>query len=240
MHTARRLFYKGDDALNGVIEFFKNLWDLLVQLTPSMLTTVEIFLLTLVLSLPLGLLVAVCRMSKIKLLKGITSVYISIMRGTPLMLQLFVVCYGPYYMFNVPLSKDWPFIAAIIAFAVNYAAYFAEIYRGGIESTPLGQYEAAQVLGYTKGQTFFRIVLPQVVKKILPATTNEVITLVKDTSLVYALAIVEMFTKAKMIAAAQTSMLPYLAAGIFYYAFNYLVAFLMERAEKKLGYYQIK
>ena len=226
--------------MNSVLEFFKNLWDLIVQLAPSMLTTVEIFLLTLILSMPLGLLVAVCRMAKWKPLQWLTRIYISIMRGTPLMLQLFVVCYGPYYMFNIPLTAKWPFIAAIIAFAVNYAAYFAEIYRGGIESTPLGQYEAAQVLGYSKGQTFFRIVLPQVIRKILPATTNEVITLVKDTSLVYALAIVEMFTKAKMIAAAQTSMLPYLAAGIFYYAFNYLVAFLMERAEKKLGYYQVK
>ena len=226
--------------MESVLEFFKNLWNLLVQLAPSMLTTVEIFLLTLVLSLPLGLLVAVCRMSKWKPLQVVTRIYISIMRGTPLMLQLFVVCYGPYYMFDIPLTGEWPFTAAIIAFAVNYAAYFAEIYRGGIEATPLGQYEAAQVLGYGKGQTFFRIVLPQVVKRILPATTNEIITLVKDTSLVYALAIVEMFTKAKMIAAAETSMLPYLAAGIFYYAFNYLVAFLMERAEKKLSYYQIK
>ncbi len=226
--------------MDAFLEFFKNLWKLLVQLAPSMLTTVEIFLLTLVLSLPLGLLVAVCRMSKWKPLSWVTRIYISIMRGTPLMLQLFVVCYGPYYMFEIPLTDKWPFIAAIIAFAVNYAAYFAEIYRGGIESTPLGQYEAAQVLGYSKGQTFFRIVLPQVVRKILPATTNEVITLVKDTSLVYALAIVEMFTRAKMIAAAQTSMLPYLAAGIFYYAFNYLVAYLMERAEKKLSYYQVK
>lgn len=226
--------------MENVLAFLNKLWNLLVQLAPSMLITLKIFLLTLVLSMPLGLLVAVCRMSKFKPLRVLTSIYISIMRGTPLMLQLFVVCYGPYYMFDIPLTSQWPLVAATIAFAINYAAYFAEIYRGGIESTPLGQYEAAQVLGYSKGQTFFRIVLPQVIKKILPATTNEVITLVKDTSLVYALAVVEMFTKAKMIAAAQTSMLPYLAAGIFYYVFNYLVAFLMERAEKKLGYYQIK
>ena len=226
--------------MDGVAVFFKELWDLIVLLSPSMVTTLKVFVLTLVFSLPLGLLVAVCRMSKFKPLSWLTRIYISIMRGTPLMLQLLVVCYGPYYIFDIKLTREWPFTAAIIAFAVNYAAYFAEIYRGGIEATPLGQYEAAQVLGYSKGQTFFRIVLPQVVKRIIPATTNEVITLVKDTSLVYALAIVEMFTKAKMLAASETSMMPYLAAAIFYYVFNYLVAFLMERAEKKLNYYQVK
>ena len=226
--------------MDGVAVFFKELWDLIVLLSPSMVTTLKVFVLTLVFSLPLGLLVAVCRMSKFKPLSWLTRIYISIMRGTPLMLQLLVVCYGPYYIFDIKLTREWPFTAAIIAFAVNYAAYFAEIYRGGIEATPLGQYEAAQVLGYSKGQTFFRIVLPQVVKRIIPATTNEVITLVKDTSLVYALAIVEMFTKAKMLAASETSMMPYLAAAIFYYVFNYLVAFLMERAEKKLDYYQVK
>ena len=226
--------------MNEVIAFLDTLWDLIVTLSPSMVKTLEVFALTLVFSLPLGLLVAVCRMSKFKPLAWVTRIYISIMRGTPLMLQLLVVCYGPHFMFDMKLTRAWPFVAAIIAFSVNYAAYFAEIYRGGIEATPLGQYEAAQVLGYSKGQTFFRIVLPQVVKRIIPATTNEVITLVKDTSLVYALSIVEMFTKAKMIAASQTSMLPYLAAGIFYYVFNYLVAFLMERAEKKLDYYQVK
>ncbi len=226
--------------MDGVIAFLNKLWDLIVLLAPSMVTTLEVFLLTLLFSLPLGMLVAVCRMSKFKPLSWLTRIYISVMRGTPLMLQLFVVCYGPYYMFEITTGPSWPFIAAIIAFAVNYAAYFAEIYRGGIEATPLGQYEAAQVLGYSKGQTFFRIVLPQVIKRIIPATTNEVITLVKDTSLVYALSIVEMFTKAKMIAADETSMLPYLAAGIFYYVFNYFIAFLMEKAEKKLNYYQVK
>lgn len=233
-------FDKVGEFFDKVGAFMGDLWDLIVKLSPSMLVTLKVFFLTLALSLPLGLLVAICRMSKFKPLSWLTRIYISIMRGTPLMLQLFVVCYGPYYMFDVRLTREWPFTAAIIAFAVNYAAYFAEIYRGGIEATPLGQYEAAQVLGYNKRQTFIRIVLPQVIKRIIPATTNEVITLVKDTSLVYALSIVEMFTKAKMIASANTSMLPYLAAGIFYYVFNYLVAFLMERAEKKLNYYQVK
>ena len=127
--------------------------------------------------------------------------------------------------------------AVLIGFAINYAAYFAEIYRGGIEAIPVGQYEAAKVLGYSKGQTFFRIVFPQVCKHILPAVTNEIITLVKDTSLAFVLAVTEMFTRAKQIAAAQTSMVPYIAAGIFYYVFNLLVAMIMEKIEEKLNYY---
>ena len=208
------------------------------QLGIGMLTSIEIFVLTLVFSLPLGLLVAFGRMSKIAPVRWITKIYISIMRGTPLMLQLMVVFFGPYYIFGIRLSANYRMIAVLIGFAINYAAYFAEIYRGGIESIPVGQYEAAKLLGYTKTQTFFRIILPQVVKRILPSVTNEVITLVKDTSLAFVLSVTEMFTMAKQIAAAQTSMTAFIAAGIFYYIFNLVVALSMEAIEKKLSYYR--
>ena len=208
------------------------------QLSVGMITSIEIFVLTLLFSLPLGLLVAFGRMSKIAPIRWITKVYISIMRGTPLMLQLMVVFFGPYYIFGVRLSAGYRMTAVLIGFAINYAAYFAEIYRGGIESIAVGQYEAAKLLGYTKSQTFFRIILPQVVKRILPSVTNEVITLVKDTSLAFVLSVTEMFTIAKQIAAAQTSMTAFVAAGIFYYIFNLVVALSMEAIEKKLSYYR--
>lgn len=211
---------------------------MLRQLSGGMLTSVLIFVLTLIFALPLGLLVAFCRMSKNAVLRNVTRIYISIMRGTPLMLQLFVVFYGPYYLFGIGISGAYRFPAVIIAFALNYAAYFAEIYRAGIESMPAGQYEAANVLGYSKGQTFFKIILPQVIRRVIPPVTNEVITLVKDTSLAFAISVTEMFTIAKAIASAQRNLLIYFAAGAFYYVFNYLVAFCMERAEKRLGYYQ--
>lgn len=213
-----------------------NFQTIILQLGQGMLVTVEIFFLTLLFSLPLGLLVAFGRMSKNVLLKGISKIYISIMRGTPLMLQLIVVYFGPYYLFGTSL-KGYRFPAIIIAFAVNYAAYFAEIYRGGIESMPVGQYEAAEILGYGKVQTFFKIIFPQVMKRILPSITNETITLVKDTSLAFVLSQAEMFTLAKQIAAAETSIMPLMAAGLFYYIFNLLVAAIMERIEKSMDYY---
>ena len=211
---------------------------LLKQLSGGMLVSIEIFVATLVFSLPLGLVVAFGRMSKVKPVQWIARLYISIMRGTPLMLQLMVVFFGPYYMFGIRNSSSYRMTAVLIGFSLNYAAYFAEIYRGGIESMPDGQYEAARVLGYTRVQTFFRIIFPQVMKRILPSVTNEVITLVKDTSLAFVLATAEMFTTAKQIAAAQTSMVPFIAAGIFYYVFNLLVAVVMESIEKKLSYYR--
>ena len=206
------------------------------QLLPGMGRSIGIFFCTLVLSLPLGLLVAFGRMSRFRVVQLIFKAYISIMRGTPLMLQLMVVYFGPYFIFGIRITDSYRLYAVLIAFAINYAAYFAEIYRGGIESMPLGQYEAAQLLGYTKMQTFFRIILPQVIKRILPSVTNEVITLVKDTSLSFAIAYLEMFTMAKALAAAQRSVLPYIAAAIFYYIFNLLVAVIMEKLEKKLAY----
>ena len=209
---------------------------MMVQMTQGFGQTVLIFVLTLLFSLPLGLLVAFCRMSKISPLRGIAKVFISILRGTPLMLQLIVVFFGPFYLFNIRISNSYRFIAIIIGFAVNYSAYFAEIYRSGIESIPVGQYEAANVLGYSKAQTFVHIIFPQMVKRVLPPVTNEVITLVKDTSLAFAIAYQEMFTTAKQIAAAETSILPLFVAGAFYFVFNFIVAQIMEKIEKKMNY----
>ncbi len=209
----------------------------LLQLLNGLIVSVEIFFLTLLFSLPLGLVVAFGRMSKNGLLRTVTKIYISIMRGTPLMLQLIVVYFGPYYLFRIKITPAYRFIAVIIGFSVNYAAYFAEIYRGGIESMPKGQYEAAQVLGYNRLQTFFRIILPQVIKRILPSVTNEIITLVKDTSLAFVISVTEMFTVAKQIAAAETTVIPLMTAGAFYYVFNLVVALTMERIEKYFRYY---
>ena len=211
---------------------------MIVQLAGGMGTSIQIFMVTLVFSLPLGLVVAFGRMSKNKYLQAIVKVYISIMRGTPLMLQLMVVYFGPYFIFGIRISMGYSLIAVFIAFAINYAAYFAEIYRGGIESMPVGQYEAAKILGYNKVQTFFRIILPQVIKRILPSITNEVITLVKDTSLAFVVAVAEMFTIAKQIASAQTTMMPFVIAAIFYYVFNLIVAVVMQKVEKSMNYYR--
>ena len=208
-------------------------------MSSGVLESVKIFFLTLIFTLPLGMVVAFGRMAKCSLIRNITKLYIAVMRGTPLMLQLFVVYYGPYYLFKIPLTTEYRFYAVIIGFVINYAAYFAEIYRSGIESMPRGQYEAAKVLGYNKIQTFFKIILPQVIKRILPSVTNEIITLVKDTSLAFAIGYVEMFSLAKSVAAAQTSMVPFVISGVFYFVFNLLVAFVMGRIEKRMSYYKI-
>lgn len=210
---------------------------MLEKLAGGMFVSCEIFFVTLLFSLPLGLLVCFGRMSKNPLIRNIIKVYISIMRGTPLMLQLMVVYFGPYFIFGIRISRGYSLIAVFIGFAINYAAYFAEIYRGGIESMSVGQYEAAKILGYNKTQTFVRIIFPQVFKRILPSITNEVITLVKDTSLAFVVAVSEMFTIAKQIASSQTTMMPFVIAAIFYYVFNFVVAFVMEALEKKLNYY---
>jgi His/Glu/Gln/Arg/opine family amino acid ABC transporter permease subunit len=202
-----------------------------------MLKTGAIFFLTLIGSLPLGMIVALLRKSRFALVRGIISVYISIMRGTPLMLQLLVWYFGPYYLFGMNIG-NWRFPALIVGFVLNYAAYFAEIYRGGIESIPVGQYEAAEVLGYTKTQTFMRIILPQVMKIIMPSITNEVITLVKDTSLAFTLAYQEVFSLAKQISASQTSFMPFVIAGVFYFVANYVVEIAMNRIEKSMDYYK--
>lgn len=210
---------------------------LLSKLAEGMLVSVEIFGLTILFSMPLGLVICFGRMAKNGMLRNLTKIYISMMRGTPLMLQLMVVYFGPYYILNIPITPAYRFVAVIIGFVLNYAAYFAEIYRGGIESMPVGQYEAAKLLGYNRIQTFVVIILPQVIKRILPSITNEIITLVKDTSLAMAIAVAEMFTVAKALAASSTSMIPLVGAGIFYYIFNFIVALIMEKVEKKLNYY---
>ena len=208
------------------------------QLAGGMGVSIQLFVITLLLSLPLGLVIALGRMSKNGLLSGFIKFYISIMRGTPLMLQLMVVYFGPYYLFGIKVTNEYRIWAALIGFVLNYAAYFAEIYRSGIQSMPVGQYEAAKLLGYSKVQTFFVIILPQVIKRILPSVTNEVITLVKDTSLAFTISVAEMFTTAKALASSQTSMMPFVAAGLFYYVFNFVVAWVMEFVEKKLAYYR--
>ena len=198
--------------------------------------TCAIFGLTLLFSLPLGLIFALLRKSRFAPVRMVMRVFISVLRGTPLMLQLLAVTYGPVYLFDMSISRN-KLVPIIIGFALNYAAYFAEIYRGGIESMPVGQYEAAAVLGYSRFQTFMRIILPQVVKRILPSVTNEVITLVKDTSMAFTVAYQEMFTIGKQIASTTTSFMPFVIAGVFYYIFNSLVAFVMSLFEKRLSYY---
>ena len=214
------------------------LQQMITQLAGGMAVSTQIFVITLVFSLPLGLLIAFGRMSKNKVLQAIVKTYISIMRGTPLMLQLMVVYFGPYYLFRIKVGSSYRLWATFIGFVINYAAYFAEIYRSGIQSMPAGQYEAAKLLGYSKSQTFIKIILPQVIKRILPSVTNEVITLVKDTSLAFTLSVMEMFTTAKALASSQVSMMPFVAAGIFYYVFNLVVAMFLEWLEKKLDYYR--
>lgn len=211
---------------------------MLKQLTAGFGQSCMIFFMTLLFSLPLGMVVYFGRVSRFKPLSWLVKIYISIMRGTPLMLQLLVWYFGPFYLWGMNIGGGYKLTAILLGCSLNYAAYFAEIYRSGIESIPKGQYEAAALLGYSRQQTFFKIVLPQVVKIVLPSVTNEVITLVKDTSLVYSLSYVEMFAVAKQIAAAQTTVLPFFIAGVFYYIFNYAVAWGMELLEKKLDYYQ--
>lgn len=196
-----------------------------------------IFVVTLVGSLPLGILVALCRMSSFKPLSLLAQFYISILRGTPLMLQLMAFMFGPYYLLGMNMGTDWKFGACAVGFILNYSAYFAEIYRSGIQSIPKGQYEAALVLGYSRSQTFFKIVLPQVIKRILPAMGNEIITLVKDTSLAFVLGMAEMFSVAKALAASNVSMIPYAIAALIYWVFCLFIEFILGRVEKKLAYY---
>ncbi|MBQ6482263.1 MAG: amino acid ABC transporter permease [Anaerolineaceae bacterium] len=206
-------------------------------MSTGMWRTFGIFALTLLGSLPLGMVVALLRKSRFAVVRGLTRAFISVMRGTPLMLQLLVWYFGPYYLFGWSI-RGWRFPSLLVGFILNYAAYFAEIYRGGIESIPVGQYEAAEVLGYSKSQTFMRIILPQVIKHIMPSVTNEVITLVKDTSLAFTLAYQEVFSLAKQISASQTSFMPFVIAGVFYFVANYIVEFGMGRIEKALDYYR--
>ncbi len=208
---------------------------LISLLGEGMIVTVQLFVLTLIFALPLGLIISFGRRSRNFLVNGLTGIYISIMRGTPLMLQLVAVYFGPYYIFGGTIDR---FAAAVIAFSLNYAAYFAEIFRGGIESIAKGQYEAGEVLGFTRTQVFFKIILPQVIKRILPATSNEVITLVKDTALATAIGIAEMFRMANNEMSRTASIQPLIVAGVFYYVMNLIVAQVFRLAENKLNYYR--
>lgn len=213
------------------------LWTMVIKMSEGFGKTCAIFFLTLIFALPLGMVVALLRKSKNKIISNSVRFIISVLRGTPLMLQLLAVTYGPYYLFDISVSRN-KLIPVVIAFSINYAAYFAEIYRGGIESISVGQYEAAEVLGYTRAQTFMRIILPQVIKRILPSVTNEIVTLVKDTSMAFTVSYQEMFTIGKQIANSQTSFLPFIVAGVFYFVFNAAVDFVMGKTEKMLDYYQ--
>lgn len=197
--------------------------------------SLEIFFLTLLFSLPLGLIVAAGRMSKRRFISIPVNIFMLIMRGTPLILQLIFIYFAPYYILKLSYDR---FTAAIIAFSINYAAYFAEIYRGGIESISIGQYEAARVLGFTQNQTFFKIILPQVIKRILPATANEVITLVKDTALAQTIGVAELFRAAQNAASREFSTMPIFIAGVFYFIMNWAVSWGFDWFEKKLGYYR--
>ena len=210
---------------------------MVLKMSEGLTKTTAIFFLTLFFALPLGIVIALLRMSKVTIVSKITQFIVSVLRGTPLMLQLLAVTYGPYYLLGISVSRN-KLIPVVIAFAINYAAYFSEIYRGGIESISVGQYEAATILGYSKLQTFIRIILPQVIRRILPSITNEIVTLVKDTSIAFTVSYQEMFTIGKQIANSQTSFTPFLVAGVFYYIFNAIVGFVMGRAEKSMSYYK--
>ncbi|MGN0845886.1 MAG: amino acid ABC transporter permease [Kiritimatiellia bacterium] len=212
-------------------------WSMIVELLAGLLVSTEIFAFTLLLALPLGLFVALGRMSSVRVVSSLFRFYISVVRGTPLMLQILFVYFAPYYVLGVSLAHYPRLLATVLAFALNYAAYFAEIYRGGILSVEQGQWEAAKALGMGRGLTFFRVILPQMVKRVIPAVGNEVITLVKDTSLAFTISVTEMFTLAKQLSSANTTMTPLIAAGVFYYIFNYVVAWTMERIEARFAYY---
>ena len=201
------------------------------------LVTLQIFAFTLLGALPLGIFVALGRMSKHKVLSVPVRVFISIMRGTPLMLQLMFIYFAPYYLFGIQLSIEWKLGATVVAFVLNYSAYLAEIYRSGIQSIPRGQYEAAEVLGYTRAQTFTKIVLPQVIKRIVPAMGNEIIVLVKDTSLAFTIGVAEMFTTARAIVSSEGALTAFIVAALFYWVFTFFVEFIISRIEKRLDYY---
>ena len=199
--------------------------------------SLQIFFVTLVGAAILGVPVALGRLSRFKPLSWLMAIYISLMRGTPLMLQMFAVFFVPYYVFGIVTGPSFMMVAVLIAFVINYAAYFAEIYRSGIQSMPRGQYEAAEVLGYSRSQTFFRIILPQVVKRILPAMGNEIVTLVKDTSLAFSIGVAEMFTTGRALVASQRTMMPFAIAAAIYWVTCLIIECLLRRAEKKLSYY---
>ena len=206
---------------------------LIGQLLSGSIISLEVFFLTLIMSLPLGFLVALGRMSKVKVVRVLVDTYIQIMRGTPLLLQLLFFYFAPFYIFNASLPR---FASAILAFVLNYAAYFGEIYRSGLQALDVGQKEAAKVLGFSKSYPFFHIVLPQVVKNVLPSVGNEVVTLVKDTALASTIGVVELFRLAQTASSREFSTMPIFIAGVFYFIMNYLVSRVFDILESKMQY----
>jgi polar amino acid transport system permease protein len=210
-------------------------WKLFKFMLEGSAVTGKLFFFTLLIALPLGLIISLGRMSKLYILNIPIRLYLLIMRGTPLILQLFFFYYGPAYIFGEGLDR---FTAAVLSMGLNYAAYFAEIYRSGIQSMPKGQYEAAEVLGFTKQQTFFKIILPQVIKRILPPMGNEFMTLVKDTALVTAIGVAEIYQLATDSMSRMGSITPLVMAGVFYLVMNSVVSKAVNITEKKLNYYR--
>lgn len=194
----------------------------------------QIFIITLILSIPLGIIIAILRNSKCRIISFITRVYILIMRGTPIMLQIIVVYFAPYYLFKINYDR---FLAIIIAFVANYAAYFAEIFRSGINSIPKGQKEAAYTLGFNRIQVFFLILFPQIVKRVLPPVSNEVVSLLKSTSLAQIIGISEMFALAQKQVNYYFSVTPLFIAGMYYLVLTFLVSLIFNKVEKKMEYY---
>ncbi len=206
------------------------------SLTEGFGMTFKLFCLTLLFALPLGLIISFGSMSRFKPLKWLVKTFVWIIRGTPLMLQLIVVYYGPGLLFNLPLMER--FSAALLTFVINYACYFSEIYRGGIESVSRGQHEAGQVLGMTKTQVFFRVILLQVIKRIVPPMSNEIITLVKDTSLARIIAVYEIIWSAERFVKLKGLMWPLFYTGAFYLLFSGLLTLLFGYIEKKMSYFR--
>lgn len=210
---------------------------MLTQLINGTRNTASIFFWTLLFSIPLGMLVSLGRMSKHGFIWRPLHIYILIMRGTPLILQILFVYFALPLILpgNMRIDRYW---AAVIAFVINYAAYFAEIFRGGIQSMPIGQYEAAQMLGFSRVQTFFRIILPQVAKRVLLPVSNEVITLIKDTALVSTIGLYDLYSLASKEVNRTASIEPLIVAGIFYLVFTFVITKLLMLCEKKLDYYR--
>lgn len=214
------------------LEYLSNLLDILGK---GLIVTGEIFLLTILFAIPLGIIISLLSLSRSKLISRLIKLYILIMRGTPLILQIICIYFAPYYIFNFSYDR---FVAVIIAFSLNYAAYFGEIFRGGIQSIPEGQYYAAYTLGFTKIQSFFKIVLPQVIKKVLPAMSNEIITLVRDTSLAQVIGVTELFSLAQKQSSYKFSIIPLIVAGGIYLLITVLLTTIFHYTEKKLDYYK--
>ncbi|MDC4239712.1 amino acid ABC transporter permease [Clostridium tertium] len=204
------------------------------QVLEGLKVTIEIFIITLILSIPLGCIIALGRISKVKILNSITGVYVLILRGTPLLLQILFIFFG-LPLINISIPR---FPAAILAMVLNYGAYFGEIFRAGILSIDKGQFEGAEVLGLSKKDTFFRVIMPQALKRIFPPVANEIVTLVKDTALVYVVGLDELLKVAKIASNRLSSIMPFVVIGVVYLLFNSLITKVLESIEKRFGYYQ--